>query len=1010
MSDLTLTVPVYVNLDPGGPVLVKSSTNQLGLGPLRVVSGDERLFSFRLHQTVEGSTWQRVGLPSGWTMVLSGKRAPGGETAYFTNSSWTATGSGTTLAYTATLDWAVSDSVWANAPDGVVPFRMDLEIRDSANTVRGTVQFDLELSRENYGSGDTPDDPDSPFLDRTAADNIYLSFAASQALTDPNKLQVWQNIGGNSFTLGLVSAADAAAFRTAIGAGTSSFNAASPGTIGGTTPGAATFTTLTASGETTLSGSLTFSNKLLTAPDAAGKLLTTAGGEMPSGGNLFVVAGPDSGLADFDPRVIGFDQDRGSLFGGRLNNGLNAGGELQHGVWDADLVSQYSVTWGWSQVSIGESIGSAGAKTKGSMQIGYGCANAAQFASLSGLANVTLGPGCAAVGTANISGSSTKSNDPVDVTYHDNYATGPVAVLKVAGDLTAEFPVGEHLILGGFAAVADGDLTTRTSDTAGVFTLSTGAAGTALDVNATLTVKWNGGSNGRTLVISASSAVSNTYTVTASGGSGDVLPTAGTKVWIAGAANIGTPRLVYAKPTAVSHSGGVTTITLDRQFAVTFDIARAAPELPWVMNVGDLNTILRGNNDVAGEFNRILGRRGRGSGYRNLIKSFVDGADIGGTSNIIGGSSTGGDNAFARGSSNAVSGDNAAAFGASNTVSGNRSLAIGTTNTVSGTDSFSGGSTNTVAGTRSGAIGILNSITGTDSLGVGNSLTISAGAGNFLAGLSNSTAASYSLASGASITIVSGADYSGGIGRSHTINDKYTFVSGRGAATRRYAEQLFSAGTLNNAGDMQAGSCLYGGSTTSATQTDLYLDYQESVPSERFDLKVASSATVRLTITATGPGTGADNSTVGSGFQTVSFEATGRLVRTSTGGSYSWFGPTTATAIDLGVAVSSFSGSGSVVTVNTTGEHGLNTGDQVVISGASVAGYNGTWTVTRSDRDTFTFSGSTTGAATGAFARPVRAWSVALSPSSTGLRVQVTGAASTSIKWLARCDFVEVVQ
>lgn len=198
MSDLTLTVPVYVNLDPGGPVLVKSSTNQLGLGPLRVVSGDERLFSFRLHQTPEGSTWQRVGLPSGWTMVLSGKRAPGGETAYFTNSTWTSTGSGSSLAYTATLDWAVSDSIWDNAPNGVVPFRMDLEIRDATNTVRGTVQFDVELSRENYGSGDTPDDPDSPFLDRTAADNIYLSFAAAQTLTDEQADQAISNLKGTT--------------------------------------------------------------------------------------------------------------------------------------------------------------------------------------------------------------------------------------------------------------------------------------------------------------------------------------------------------------------------------------------------------------------------------------------------------------------------------------------------------------------------------------------------------------------------------------------------------------------------------------------------------------------------------------------------------------------------------------------------------------------------------------------------------------------------------------------
>jgi hypothetical protein len=131
-------------------------------------------------------------------MVLSGKIAPGGETAYFTNSTWATAGSGSTLAYTATLDFAVTDATWGSPAQPTRVFFMDLEIRDASNTVRGTWQFELELHRENYGSGDTPDDPDEPFLDRPAADNIYLSFDAAQTLTSGQKMQGQTNLGGST--------------------------------------------------------------------------------------------------------------------------------------------------------------------------------------------------------------------------------------------------------------------------------------------------------------------------------------------------------------------------------------------------------------------------------------------------------------------------------------------------------------------------------------------------------------------------------------------------------------------------------------------------------------------------------------------------------------------------------------------------------------------------------------------------------------------------------------------
>lgn len=220
MPDLTLTLPVFVNLDPNAEVLCRSSNDQRGIGRLRVVSGDERTVSLRLHQTQSDGTWSRVGLPTGWNMVLSAKLAAGDDTAYFTTTGWVASGSGTTLAYAATMDFAVSDATWGDPAEPMRVFRADLEIRDATNAVRGTWQFEIELHRENYGSGDTPDDPDEPFLDRPTADNIYVSFAAAQTLTSPQKTQALDNLGGTTVGKAVFAAADAAAARTAIGAGT----------------------------------------------------------------------------------------------------------------------------------------------------------------------------------------------------------------------------------------------------------------------------------------------------------------------------------------------------------------------------------------------------------------------------------------------------------------------------------------------------------------------------------------------------------------------------------------------------------------------------------------------------------------------------------------------------------------------------------------------------------------------------------------------------------------------
>lgn len=73
--------------------------------------------------------------------------------------------------------------------------------------------------------------------------------------------------------------------------------------------------------------------------------------------------------------------------------------------------------------------------------------------------------------------------------------------------------------------------------------------------------------------------------------------------------------------------------------------------------------------------------------------------------------------------------------------------------------------------------------------------------------------------------------------------------------------------------------------------------------------------------------------------------------------------------VSSGAAISSISGTGTVVTVNTSVAHGLVTGDFVDISGTT--GYNTSGTsvqVTVTDTDTFTYSGSGTGSESAGFA------------------------------------------
>lgn len=70
-------------------------------------------------------------------------------------------------------------------------------------------------------------------------------------------------------------------------------------------------------------------------------------------------------------------------------------------------------------------------------------------------------------------------------------------------------------------------------------------------------------------------------------------------------------------------------------------------------------------------------------------------------------------------------------------------------------------------------------------------------------------------------------------------------------------------------------------------------------------------------------------------------------------------------ALGADVVVASLARTGGTATCNTTGAHGFVTGDQVNIRGASPAAYNGDFSVTKVDVDTFTFALAGTDSATG---------------------------------------------
>jgi hypothetical protein len=111
--------------------------------------------------------------------------------------------------------------------------------------------------------------------------------------------------------------------------------------------------------------------------------------------------------------------------------------------------------------------------------------------------------------------------------------------------------------------------------------------------------------------------------------------------------------------------------------------------------------------------------------------------------------------------------------------------------------------------------------------------------------------------------------------------------------------------------------------------------------------------------------------------------------------------------VATGVSISNIVGNGTTVTVDTATNHGLVTGDSVIIAGAT--GYNGTYQVTVVDADTFTFLAAGTGTITTGTARKAIYANVTITylrNADGGLYNVIYGATPTTVSWVSGSNYV----
>jgi len=208
-------IALYLNLskEPDkvsiGPLL-KGATWNAADTPSRV-SGSVETTHLYLYDDSGGATADPVRITA-TTIVLAVRKTPGAEDLIVLDSTWTETGDEGEEYYVSEVDWSVVAGTWDTNERSVDPL-VNLIVDGRA------VEIPLTLIRGAYDASTPPSNP-----------QLYVKTIA-QTLTTDQKTQALTNQGGTAVGRAVFQAADAAAARTAIGAGTGSGDLISAGTI-----------------------------------------------------------------------------------------------------------------------------------------------------------------------------------------------------------------------------------------------------------------------------------------------------------------------------------------------------------------------------------------------------------------------------------------------------------------------------------------------------------------------------------------------------------------------------------------------------------------------------------------------------------------------------------------------------------------------------------------------------------------------------------------------------------
>lgn len=199
---ITPLLNVFLNYnDTRQPVLVSAASLVPARG-IQVVGGEKVTLRVYFVNTTGASPSYVVPVEAD-TIRFTAKKQASDEDLIYLFDEWTI--SGTYIETTA--DFATVEGFWDTATDAAKSLISNIEVETEAGLVRKWPFF-TQVVRQSYGGEDPPVNPGETYVKYTA-----------QTPTSEQQAQARANIG----------------------AGTSSFNPASPGPIGGTTPGVGTF-------------------------------------------------------------------------------------------------------------------------------------------------------------------------------------------------------------------------------------------------------------------------------------------------------------------------------------------------------------------------------------------------------------------------------------------------------------------------------------------------------------------------------------------------------------------------------------------------------------------------------------------------------------------------------------------------------------------------------------------------------------------------------------------------